>query len=73
MPPEPIHDVLNGVLRLMGRRSVCQSEGCRLVVMVLVTRNYDSSWASMKKFLAGSGAIQRSFCCGSPMQPKVTG
>jgi len=39
MPPEPIHDVLNGVLRLMG--------------------NYDSSWASMKKFLAGSGAIQR--------------
>jgi dynein heavy chain 2 len=39
MPPEPIHDVLNGVLRLMG--------------------NYDNSWASMKKFLAGSGAIQR--------------
>eukprot|EP00931_Biecheleriopsis_adriatica_P043590 TRINITY_DN24917_c0_g1_i1.p1 TRINITY_DN24917_c0_g1~~TRINITY_DN24917_c0_g1_i1.p1 ORF type:complete len:4311 (+),score=994.91 TRINITY_DN24917_c0_g1_i1:69-13001(+) len=39
MPPDPIHDVLNGVLRLMG--------------------NYDNSWASMKKFLAGSGAIQR--------------
>merc|ERR1719188_398521 len=39
MPPEPIHDVLNGVLRLMG--------------------NYDNSWASMRKFLAGSGAIQR--------------
>ncbi|CAE8588983.1 unnamed protein product, partial [Polarella glacialis] len=39
MPPDPIHDVLNGVLRLMG--------------------NYDNSWASMKKFLAGSGAIAR--------------
>ncbi|CAE7570289.1 DYH1B [Symbiodinium sp. CCMP2456] len=39
MPPDPIHDVLNGVLRLMG--------------------NYDNSWASMKKFLAGTGAIQR--------------
>ena len=39
MPPDPIHDVLNGVLRIMG--------------------NYDNSWASMKKFLAGTGAIQR--------------
>jgi len=39
MAPQPIHDVLNGVLRLMGQ--------------------YDNSWASMKKFLAGSGAIQR--------------
>jgi dynein heavy chain 2 len=39
MPPEPIHDVLSGVLRLMG--------------------NVDNSWASMRKFLAGSGAIQR--------------
>jgi dynein heavy chain 2 len=39
MPPEPIHDVLNGVLRLMGSQ--------------------DSTWANMRKFLAGSGAIQR--------------
>ncbi|CAJ1327577.1 unnamed protein product [Effrenium voratum] len=39
MPPDPIHDVLNGVLRLMG--------------------NFDNSWTSMKKFLAGTGAIQR--------------
>eukprot|EP00927_Polykrikos_kofoidii_P027109 TRINITY_DN23975_c0_g4_i1.p1 TRINITY_DN23975_c0_g4~~TRINITY_DN23975_c0_g4_i1.p1 ORF type:complete len:2595 (-),score=618.45 TRINITY_DN23975_c0_g4_i1:108-6821(-) len=39
MPPEPIHDVLNGVLRLMG--------------------NYNNSWASMKEFLKGTGAIQR--------------
>jgi len=38
-PPDPIVDVLNGVLRLMG--------------------NYDNSWTSMKKFLTGSGAIQR--------------
>lgn len=39
MPPEPIHDVLNGVLRLMGQ--------------------FDNTWASMRKFLAGSGAITR--------------
>merc|ERR550534_316713 len=39
MPPDPIHDVLSGVLRLMG--------------------NYDASWGSMRKFLAGTGVIQR--------------
>ena len=39
MPPEPISDVLQGVLRIMG--------------------NYDASWGSMKKFLAGAGAIRQ--------------
>ena len=39
MPPEPIADVMQGVLRLMG--------------------NYDASWGSMKKFLAGAGMVQR--------------
>eukprot|EP00397_Hematodinium_sp_SG-2012_P003885 GEMP01003895.1.p1 GENE.GEMP01003895.1~~GEMP01003895.1.p1 ORF type:complete len:1122 (+),score=230.34 GEMP01003895.1:113-3367(+) len=39
MPPDPIADVLSGVLRLMG--------------------NYDASWGSMRKFLGGTGVIQR--------------
>ena len=38
MPPQPIHDVLQGVLTIMG--------------------NYDSSWGSMKKFLAGAGMVR---------------
>lgn len=73
MPPEPIHDVLNAVLRIFGNYDGKFLFKCLFIVLYLLTINYTliiyfcflikiliikASWNSMKKFLSQKGIIE---------------